>query len=79
MLGSNHGCDEVFHLYAQGPSCVTITKCDNVKIETSYGTLLTKDMEKHSKIPTEILVGSKRIEFDSLRVSNVHRFSFQFE
>lgn len=74
LLGSNHGNDEVFHLYAVGPSCVTINKCDNVNMDISYGPLLTKQMELHSKMPSDILVGSKRVDLDSLRVSVIKDF-----
>ncbi|XP_052057749.1 lysosomal-trafficking regulator-like isoform X2 [Mytilus californianus] len=69
LEGRSHGSDEIFHLYALGPSCVTINKCDNVNMDISYGPLLTKQMELHSKMPADILVGSKRVDLDSLRSS----------
>jgi hypothetical protein len=45
-------------------------------MDVSYGPLLTRQMELRSKIPADILVGSKIIDLDPMRVSGASCFYF---
>lgn len=60
--------EECLYLYALGPSCRTLSKCDGPETPMSYSTFITKQLIQHSNISHDALVGLRLVDRDQLRV-----------
>ncbi|KAL3873258.1 hypothetical protein ACJMK2_036396, partial [Sinanodonta woodiana] len=58
-----------FHLYALGPNCQSISKCDRAEDIFTYAPLLKKNVVLQAKIQYDFLVGLKKVNLDELRNS----------
>lgn len=62
--------EECLYLYALGPSCRALSKCDGPEQPMSYSTFITKQLIQHSNISHDALVGLRLVDRDQLRVRN---------
>ncbi|KAK3604703.1 hypothetical protein CHS0354_008265 [Potamilus streckersoni] len=67
--GAIESKDLCFHLYALGPNCQSISKCDRAEDIFTYAPLLKKNVVLQAKIQYDILVGLKKVSLDELRNS----------
>lgn len=60
--------EECLYLYALGPSCRALSKCDGPEQPMSYSTFITKRLIQHSNISHDALVGLRLVDRNQLRV-----------
>jgi hypothetical protein len=63
--------EECMYLYALGPSCRNLSKCDGPEQPISYSTFITKQLIQHTNISHDALVGLRLVDRDQLRVGGM--------
>ncbi|XP_056022508.1 lysosomal-trafficking regulator-like isoform X3 [Ostrea edulis] len=67
--------EECLYLYALGPSCQNLSKCDGPEQPVSFSTFITKQLIQHSDISHDALVGLRLVDIDQLRVRIMLHYS----
>lgn len=70
--------EECLYLYALGPSCRALSKCDGPEQPMTYSTFITKQLIQHSNISHDALVGLRLVDRDQLRVRKIANCTEKF-
>ncbi|XP_061172369.1 lysosomal-trafficking regulator-like isoform X2 [Saccostrea echinata] len=67
--------EECLYLYALGPSCRNVSKCDGPEQPISYSTFISKQLIQHANISHDTLVGLRLVDRDQLRMKIMLHYS----